>query len=163
MSSGTCQYSLHRTISSSFPSQSATALGATWDTKLIEEVGLKLLASEAKLRSASVILAPTCNIQRVRPAFLIHDLRLTCIQEPSRWTRTFADVLLPNPVSYRPLQSFESFAEDPYLSGMIAAAYVNGIQQGGIGTTIKHFVYVLPLPKPPPCPRANIGALQRER
>jgi beta-glucosidase len=45
---------------------SATALGATWDPKLIHEVGLKLLAPEAKLRTASVILAPTCNIQRVR-------------------------------------------------------------------------------------------------
>lgn len=45
---------------------SATALGATWDTELIEEVGLKLLAGEAKLRAAPVILAPTCNIQRVR-------------------------------------------------------------------------------------------------
>jgi len=44
---------------------SATALGATWDTGLIETVGAKLLAPEAKLRAASVILAPTCNIQRV--------------------------------------------------------------------------------------------------
>lgn len=85
---------------------SATALGATWDTKLIEEVGLKLLAKEAKLRAASVILAPTCNIQR-------------------------------SPLGGR---SFESFAEDPYLSGMLAASYVNGVQSGGIGATIKHFV-----------------------
>ena len=44
---------------------SATARGATWDTELIEEAGLKLLAEEAKLRAASLILAPTCNIQRV--------------------------------------------------------------------------------------------------
>ncbi|KAJ7489184.1 beta-glucosidase [Mycena latifolia] len=85
---------------------SATALGATWDPDLIHEIGLKLLAPEAKLRAASVILAPTCNIQR-------------------------------NPLGGR---SFESFSEDPYLSGMIAAAYVNGIQEGGIGTAIKHFV-----------------------
>lgn len=44
---------------------SATALGATWDTELIEQAGYKLLAGEAKLRAAPVILAPTCNIQRV--------------------------------------------------------------------------------------------------
>ncbi|TFY67511.1 hypothetical protein EVG20_g3915 [Dentipellis fragilis] len=85
---------------------SATALGATWDTKLIEQVGLKLLAEEAKLRAASIILAPTCNIQR-------------------------------NPLGGR---SFESFSEDPILSGTIAAAYTKGVQSGGIGVTIKHFV-----------------------
>ena len=45
--------------------QCATALAATWDNSRIEEIGLKLLASEAKLKAASVILAPTCNIQRV--------------------------------------------------------------------------------------------------
>lgn len=47
---------------------SATALGATWDTELIEQAGFKLLAGEAKLRAAPVILAPTCNIQRVWPS-----------------------------------------------------------------------------------------------
>ncbi|KAJ3506547.1 hypothetical protein NLJ89_g6807 [Agrocybe chaxingu] len=85
---------------------SSTAIGATWDPKLVEEVGLRLLAEEAKLRSASLVLAPTCNIQR-------------------------------NPLGGR---SFESFSEDPFLSGIIAAAYVKGVQSGGIGTTIKHFV-----------------------
>ncbi|TFK20101.1 glycoside hydrolase family 3 protein [Coprinopsis marcescibilis] len=88
---------------------SSTALGATWDPELVKVVGLKLIAEEAKLRAASLVLAPTCNIQR-------------------------------NPLGGR---SFESFSEDPYLSGQIAAAYVNGIQSGGIGTTIKHFVQVL--------------------
>jgi beta-glucosidase len=37
-------------------------------------------------------------------------------------------------------QSFESFSEDPFLSGMLSSAYVNGVQKGGIGATIKHFV-----------------------
>ena len=46
-------------------SQSATALGATWDTSLVEQATLKILAQEAKLRAASLVLAPTCNIQRV--------------------------------------------------------------------------------------------------
>ena len=45
--------------------QSATALGATWDTSLIEQAGFKILSQEAKLRAASLVLAPTCNIQRV--------------------------------------------------------------------------------------------------
>ncbi|THG97996.1 hypothetical protein EW026_g4112 [Hermanssonia centrifuga] len=84
---------------------SSTAIGATFDPALIEEVGRKLLAEECKLKAASVLLAPTCNIQR-------------------------------NPLGGR---SFESFSEDPYLSGMIAAAYVKGVQSGGIATAIKHF------------------------
>ena len=46
-----------------FPS--STALGATFDPELVRTVGLKLIAEEAKLRAASVVLAPTCNIQRV--------------------------------------------------------------------------------------------------
>lgn len=46
-------------------------MASTWDSNRIEEVGLRLLASEAKLRAASVILAPTCNIQRVS------ELRIT--------------------------------------------------------------------------------------
>ncbi|KAF7299413.1 Glycoside hydrolase family 3 protein [Mycena indigotica] len=84
----------------------STALGSTWDPALVYQVGLKLLAPEAKLRAASVILAPTCNIQR-------------------------------NPLGGR---SFESFSEDSYLSGLITAAYINGVQAGGIGATVKHFV-----------------------
>lgn len=85
---------------------SATAFGATFDPELVHKVGLKLLAEEAKIKAASVLLGPTCNIQR-------------------------------NPLGGR---SFESFSEDPFLSGMIAAAYVNGVQEGGIGVAIKHFV-----------------------
>ncbi|KAG8761181.1 hypothetical protein FRC14_006230 [Serendipita sp. 396] len=83
----------------------ATALGSTFDTELISKAGA-LLASEAKLRSVSVVLGPTVNIQR-------------------------------SPLGGR---SFESFSEDPHLSGTIAAAYVNGLQSNGIGACIKHFV-----------------------
>ncbi|EIW85859.1 glycoside hydrolase family 3 protein [Coniophora puteana RWD-64-598 SS2] len=85
---------------------SATALGATWDRELIEEVTLRLLAGEARTRAAPLALAPTCNIQR-------------------------------NPLGGR---AFESFSEDPVLSGTIAAAYVKGVQRGGIGAVIKHYV-----------------------
>ncbi|MGW7412977.1 beta-glucosidase [Streptomyces sp. NPDC054863] len=35
---------------------------------------------------------------------------------------------------------FEAYSEDPYLTGAIGSGYVNGVQDGGVGTTVKHFV-----------------------
>ncbi|GJJ11758.1 hypothetical protein Clacol_005996 [Clathrus columnatus] len=83
----------------------STSLASTFDTELINATGA-FLAEEAKLKSATILLAPTCNIQR-------------------------------SPLGGR---SFESFSEDPFLSGTCAAAYVNGLQSNGVAATIKHFV-----------------------
>ncbi|MFI5984981.1 beta-glucosidase [Streptomyces sp. NPDC051555] len=35
---------------------------------------------------------------------------------------------------------FECYSEDPYLTGAIGTGYVQGVQDGGVGTTVKHFV-----------------------
>jgi beta-glucosidase len=83
----------------------ATAMASTWNPELVHDVG-NFLGDEAKAKAATVLLAPTCNIQR-------------------------------SPLGGR---AFESFSEDPHLSGTLAAAYVNGLQEKGVAATIKHFV-----------------------
>jgi len=91
------------------PSSAATpvgiALGATWNPEIVEKIG-NVLAEEARVKNANILLAPTVNIHRT-------------------------------PIAGR---NFECFSEDPYLTGVMASAYIKGLQDRGIGACIKHFV-----------------------
>ncbi|KAF4830304.1 putative beta-glucosidase I [Colletotrichum tropicale] len=37
-------------------------------------------------------------------------------------------------------RGFESYSEDPVLSGILAGHYVNGVQESGVSATLKHYV-----------------------
>ena len=36
-------------------------------------------------------------------------------------------------------RNFEYFSEDPYLTGVLAAGYVNGLEENGVGACVKHY------------------------
>jgi beta-glucosidase len=80
-----------------------SALGATWDPVLVEEIGA-LLGAEARRRSCRILLAPTVNLHR-------------------------------SPLGGR---TFESYSEDPLLTGRLAAAFVRGVQSQRVVATVKH-------------------------
>ena len=71
---------------------------------------------------------------------LIHVLGATLAQE---CIAQHVDVVLGPGANMKrsPLngRNFEYFSEDPYLAGELAAAFINGVQSKGVGTSLKHF------------------------
>ena len=82
----------------------ATALGATWNPALLEQVGA-VIGDQSRTKEVRVLLAPTVNLHR-------------------------------SPLGGR---TFESYGEDPLHVGLLAAAFVRGVQSRGVAATVKHF------------------------
>lgn len=85
-----------------FPTGSA--LGATWNTELLEEIG-SAIGKECNRLGVHLLLGPGINMKR-------------------------------SPLNGR---NFEYYSEDPYLTGELGAAFINGVQSQGVGATLKHF------------------------
>ncbi len=93
----------HNVPATCFPTESA--LGASWDSDLVREVG-RAIAAESQAAGVQVLLGPGVNLKR-------------------------------SPLCGR---NFEYFSEDPILAGELAAAYVGGLQERGVGGCLKHLV-----------------------
>lgn len=89
----------------------------------------------AALFPCGISLAATWNVD------LLHEVGSTLAKEAK--AKQAQVLLAPTVCLHRsPLggRNFESFSEDPLLTGKLAAAYINGLQGEGVAATIKHFV-----------------------
>ncbi|KAI0050040.1 glycoside hydrolase family 3 protein [Auriscalpium vulgare] len=122
-----------------------------WNTAAIERVGIPsvrmsdgpngvrgsshFLPTPAQCLPCATLLAATFDEDLVREVgeFLAEETKI----------KSSVIILAPTcNIQRSPLggRAFESFSEDPHLSGILAAAYVSGLQSKGVSATIKHFV-----------------------
>lgn len=122
-----------------------------WTLPELPEIGLKsLVMSDGPIGvrgvrwtadDPSVALPSPTALAAAWDPELAHTAGLLLAQEARR--KGVHVLLAPTVNLHRsPLggRHFETYSEDPYLTGRIGTAYVNGVQSGGIGTTVKHFV-----------------------
>jgi beta-glucosidase len=90
-------------------------------------------------KNATVWLSPT-GMASTWDADLVREVGARVAAEALHYA---VDVILApglniqrNPLGGR---DFEYYSEDPYITGTIGAAYISGVQSGGVGTSPKHF------------------------
>ncbi|KAH8173841.1 PA14 domain-containing protein [Sarocladium implicatum] len=122
-----------------------------WRTKAIPEKGIPAIktsdgpngarggifvgGTKAALFPCGISLAATWNKE------LLHEVGQHLADETR--ARSAEMLLAPTVCMHRhPLggRNFESFSEDPLLTGKLAAQYIMGLQEKGVAATIKHFV-----------------------
>ncbi len=78
--------------------------------------------------------AATWNPELIRE--MAHHLALNCHARDVKMLLAPAVNIQRSPLCGR---NFEYYSEDPFLTGEIGAAYINGLQEYGVGTSLKHF------------------------
>ncbi|MFS0614434.1 beta-glucosidase [Lederbergia ruris] len=98
------------------------------------ELGEELETYEAICFPTASALSATWNVE------LAYEMGKAMVGEFNTYN---ADVILGPGVNIKrsPLcgRNFEYYSEDPYLSGKLGAAFINGVQDYGMGTSLKHF------------------------
>ena len=92
------------------------------------------LQAHSTLLPNGVLLASTFNDKLVKS--LTHEYGKEVIDRKSHVILAPGINIHRNPLCGR---NFEYFSEDPYLTGKMAAAFVNGVQGAGASATPKHF------------------------
>jgi beta-glucosidase len=130
-----------------------TAGASAWSTVAVPRLGIPdvfLTDGPAGARGAQVPSAgsstPTLNVpcgsalgSTWNPALLEELGRALGDQTRTKACRV---LLAPTVNLHRsPLggRNFESYSEDPFLAGTLAAAFIRGVQSQGVATTVKHF------------------------
>ncbi|MDR0861553.1 MAG: glycoside hydrolase family 3 C-terminal domain-containing protein [Oscillospiraceae bacterium] len=116
--------------------------GATYAIPRLGIPGLVLADGPAGVRmrkNASVWLSPT-GMASTWNLPLVEEVGQRVAAEATHYA---VDVILApglnvqrNPLGGR---NFEYYSEDPTVTGLVGAAYVRGVQSGGVGTSPKHF------------------------
>ncbi|KAK4457996.1 glycoside hydrolase superfamily [Cladorrhinum samala] len=97
--------------------------------------GIFVGGTKAALFPCGISLAATWNKD------ILHKVGQQLAEETK--ARSANILLAPTVCMHRhPLggRNFESFSEDPLLTGKLAAQYIRGLQERGVAATIKHFV-----------------------
>ncbi len=128
-----------------------------WHTKEIERLGipsvmvcdgpagLRKQDYEAGQNSVNTSIKAVCFPAGVNLAATFDEEAVRAVGEAigdQCRASSIATILGPgNNIKRSPLcgRNFEYYSEDPYLSGKTAAAYINGVQSRGVGTSLKHF------------------------
>ncbi len=131
--------------------------GTMWTTKAVERLGIpaitltdgphgvRMANSGAGLQGLNASLPATCFPTAPALAATWNVDLLTRVGEAlGRESQTHGVQILLGPganLKRSPLggRNFEYYSEDPLLSGTMAAAWINGVQSQGVGTSLKHF------------------------